>query len=367
MLADRSGAPYQGTGAADAYSLPVLFAVATRRGQVVHQVSAGQTRSRRPVSETTYFRIASLTKIATTLAVLRLVEEGRLQFDTPVGELMRRFRLLKFDYPALGPGVDEESARTITIHQLLTHTSGIAYDFTCPDQLRRQSLASGKMACRLYRPGQHWHYGPGTEFLGRVLEAVTGEALDLALQRLVFASLADSRTTFRMRDEDLNELVDVYRETSSGYERHPVRSTWVRSHPAGDGGLFSTPADALTLAHALSTQSVPFSGQIHDLVGSNQIGNRMLERPLSSRMDFSADFDFIHPEDRFSYGFVVSGRSEHVVPAGALIWGGAYNCFLWIDRPREICGVFFSQVQPFCAPVPMAALRRFVAETYARC
>jgi methyl acetate hydrolase len=185
------------------------------------------------VEPDTIYRIASMTKLVTTVAALQLVEDGRLELDQPVAEAIPAFGELPvlegFDgnEPRLRP-----PATPATIRQLMTHTSGLGYTFLNPDLARYGEIAglpdlfSGKRGVLdmplASDPGTRWEYGASTDWLGQVVEAVTGDTLDVVFAERIFEPLRMTETTFAPTPEQRARMIPVHARTrTAAWSRSP--------------------------------------------------------------------------------------------------------------------------------------------------
>src|ERR1019366_920888 len=203
----------------------------------------------RPMTPDALFRIASMTKAITSVAALQLVEAGRLRFDDPAERHL----------PALGglhvfdsfDGVTGDyrvrpAARPITVRHLLTHCSGLGYGFTSPVVRDFKPRAGGQSAAGplLFEPGEQWLYGTSTYWLGRLIEAVSGEPLDDYFRRRILDPLAMSDTFYAVPEAKQARLVATHRRQRDGTIVKETNQPPPLFSPAmGGGGLLSTADD----------------------------------------------------------------------------------------------------------------------------
>lgn len=199
-----------------------------RHGKVVHlrAVGVANREQRTPMATDAVFRIASMTKPITSVAVLMLYEQGRLGLDDPVSKYIPEFKHSKV-LVCVEPWKTEPARREITIRQLLTHTSGLGYTFTqtlgpiydmhdIPSGLSVTPIgldrAMQKLAAMplLFHPGDRWEYGMSTDVLGRVVEVASGRSLDRFIEEEVCRPLGMKDTFFQVPAEKLPRLVAAY-------------------------------------------------------------------------------------------------------------------------------------------------------------
>jgi CubicO group peptidase (beta-lactamase class C family) len=176
----------------------------------VHGLSSLEPGAEKPLELNTIFPLMSLTKLPTTLAVLQLVEQGKLDLDADVAD---RFPALAAQKVLTGLGADgssptyEDRRNPITLRHLLTHSAGLAYDFLNPT-VQKWQAASGNPAKTsgqpeerfvhplLFQPGEGWEYSPGVDYAGRLVELVSGQSLDAYLKQHVFRPVGAADLTF---------------------------------------------------------------------------------------------------------------------------------------------------------------------------
>jgi CubicO group peptidase (beta-lactamase class C family) len=193
----------------------------------------------KPMTPDTLFRIASMTKPVTSVAVMMLVDDGKLRVDDPVSKYLPEFRQMKVAEPtkvvSATPYTLVPAEREITVHDLLTHTSGITYRFFNRPHLTELyrkagvcdgiSQTEGTLADNIKRlagqplqlqPGKAWEYGLSTEVLGRLVEVVSGEPLDQFFRKRIFGPLHMQDTSFFLPDDKVGRLAALYNPGPDG-------------------------------------------------------------------------------------------------------------------------------------------------------
>ena len=323
-----------------------------------------------PMREDTVCRIASMTKAIASVGAMQLVERGRLSLDAPIGDV-----LPDLASPQVLTGFSEDgtaktraAVRPITLRHLLTHTSGFGHFAFQPELLRyNQSVgmpAMGTLAALrtplLFDPGERWEYGTSTDWVGLVIEAVTGSDLQSYLDEQVFQPLGMKDTAFLSVLPDGAARIHV-RAPDGSLVIQPDRMVEGEYQNAG-GGLSSTAPDyarfvrmilrggELDGARILSPETVA-------AMGTNQVGLIRAGALSSAMPKFVQPFDFFpdqHPG--WGLGFLINpepgpaGRSP-----GSLAWAGAFNSYYWIDPTAGVAGVFMSQLSPLADPGALAA------------
>ena len=350
-------------------TLPGAVAVVTGPDGAARELRAGTLAvgSELPVSSDTMFRLMSMTKALATVGALQLIEQGRLALDQEVASVLPAFGELKVlegfdgDTPRL-----REPTRRATIKHLLTHTAGHGYGFLSSELLRYHQLTgvpdpmsgkrAGLMMPLIADPGTEWNYGINSDWLGQVIEAVSGTDLATYLEEHVFAPLGMSDTTFAPSDEQRARLMAIHGRTPDGGLSlidvdAPVAEPefW----PAGHGA-FGTAGDYARFMAAL--------------LGDGELDGARILAPETVRLAFSDHLDGIAlpsimksampevsndvPAAPFAAGW---GLGFHLFTedlpamrrAGSGDWAGLYNCYYWIDRASGIAAAFLTQVLPF--------------------
>lgn len=328
-----------------------------------------------PITPESIFAIASMTKAVTSVAAMQLVEQDKLRLDEPASkhlpELGRLQVLNGFD--SSGKSILRPSAKPVTLRQLLTHTSGFAYDIWHEGMFKFTSSGGDATHVLAFEPGTNWQYGPSTLWAGRIVEAVSGMDLEKYLQQNVLVPLGMKDTTFIFPKEKYERLVGRYQREADGSltpvpRKVPVTPTAYR----GDGGLFSTAPDYLKFTQMILKRGLGPGGErilqpkTVALMSANGTGQMAAGRLKSSRPTVSNDVDF-HPghDDRYTLGFLMNPEA---VPgarsAGSLAWAGLYNTYYWIDPHRNVCGVIMMQLLPFADKGAVGLLNDFQHAVY---
>jgi methyl acetate hydrolase len=315
----------------------------------------------------TIFRLASMTKAVTSVAAMQLVEQGRLQLDQPIGNV-----LPELSAPQVLEGFDDSGAprlrpakRPITLRHLLTHTAGFGYEAWDADLIRyvkvsgTPSTSTGKLASLrlplVFDPGDRWEYGINLDWAGRAVEAVSGQPLEVYFREHIFAPLRMTDTDYVISSAQQSRLVSVHqRKPDDSLEPAAAPDPPWREFWSGGGGLYSTGRDYLVFLQMLLGQG-RFNGaqllrpETVALMGRNQIGDinaGILKTAMPQR---SNDVDFFPGIPcKWGLGYMINtqpgpnGRS-----AGSLTWAGIYNTYYWFDPQKRVAGVILTQILPF--------------------
>ena len=374
--------------AVDEKNVPGIVAMVAVADHVIYQGAAGKrdTIKNIPITVDSIFRIASMTKPVTSVAVMQLVESGRVKLDEPAAtylpELSQVQVLEEFDASTAKAKLRPPKAPP-TIRQLLSHTSGFAYEVFDP-QLHgyvatgaipsaRQGDDGFLKAPLLFDPGSRWEYGISTDWLGKLVEKVSGQTLADYFHQHIFQPLGMTDTFFDVPPEKQARVVALHQRQDDGsfLEPPPQPFTPVRFF-SGGGGLYSTASDYLKFARMLlgggklgNKRILQFESV--DQMSRNQIGDLMLVQLRSLVPQFAKDPIRIPGSlDKFGLGFgintkaVEGGRSQ-----GSLAWAGIYNTFFWIDPPRKTCTVIMMQILPFSDDAAYSVVEHFERAVYA--
>jgi len=302
-------------------------------------------------------RIYSMSKAITSAAVMQLVEQKRLGIDDPVSIYIPEFAKVK----VIVDGKMKSPRREITIRDLLTHTSGIAYGFSAPDELKPyfenawrhvNSLedAAKKIATLplVGEPGSDFIYGLSIDVLGRVIEVVSGQEFGNYLQEHVFTPLAMTDTGFNP-SADLNQMF-IVKQTDNGLavdaEHYAKEADTLKPNfESGGGGLWSTLNDYSRFCMAME--------QMGELDGKRILRpdtvKFMTQNHLSPGMGVS-ELDAWGKQQRFSLGFDLKApvqTSAGLRGGGRWSWGGAASTYFYIDPYKDVTAVFATQLFPF--------------------
>lgn len=348
----------------DQRKLAGIATLVARRGRVVHFERFGlqDIEANEPIQLDTIFRIYSMTKPITSVALMMLYEQGLFHLTDPVSKFIPGFKKVK----VLVNGLElADPARDITIHDLLTHTAGLSYgddEETQVDQLYRQAdlfradITLEEMIRRLtdlplaHQPGQVWHYSVATDVLGYLVELISGMSLDDFFEQNIFQPLGMADTSFSVPPERIDRFATLYGPTEDGALEvldRPATSEWLApvSLYSGGHGLVSTAADYLRFA-----QMVLNKGELHGvrLLGPRTIG-LMTTNHLPPALLPIAMGDAQMPGIGFGLGFSVMmdvARSGMMGSVGLHGWGGYASTHFWVDPQERLVGVLMLQLLP---------------------
>lgn len=331
--------------------LPGAVTLVLRQGACVHVNIQGWSdmENQVPLAENSIFRIYSLTKIVTSVALLQLYEQGLLDLNDPVSEFLPSFNQQRVRLPN---GREEAANRPASIYDLLRHCGGLAPGpdldallasghtlETFTDELGSQALDA--------QPGTTWIYGYSTDVLARIIELVSGLSFDAYLQREIFEPLEMADTGFSLSETQAERLTMLYRLNAEGQlsimdDNGPDRQFGIkRAFLSGSAGLVSTPRDYLRFARMLLNRGRLGSAQL--------LGRKTVE--LMSLDHLPAG----HPNlqignQEFRFGLGVStmtdiARSRCLSSLGEFGWGGAAGTQVWINPEEDMVVMIMIQVR----------------------
>ncbi|WP_420444095.1 serine hydrolase domain-containing protein [Candidatus Poriferisodalis sp.] len=376
--------------------LPGVSALVTRGGKIAYTHRYGDRDCERslPVTSDTIYRIYSMTKPIVSIAAMQLYEQGLFQLKDPVSRWIPSFANARvFAGGNVMQYQTTEPASEVTIHSLLTHTSGLTYDFHFSNEVDALYRANGfnwgtpgnlEETCEalaslplLFDPGTEWNYSYSTDVLGRVVEIVSGQPLDDYLVEHVTGPLGMTDTGFEVPSADAERFaanyttavlaardfagntgpsIPAYRPDDPGLRRalldDPRTSAYLAPPKilSGGGGLVSTMGDYHRFTLMLRNGG--------ELDGARVIGRRTLDFMASNHLPGGTDLtecgralfsEAVFDGVGFGLGFSVvldPAKAKVVSSKGEFAWGGAASTAFWVDPVEDITVVFLTQLLP---------------------
>jgi CubicO group peptidase (beta-lactamase class C family) len=361
-------------GYVDSGKLPCAITAVMRHGQLVYVDAQGfrDVESKTPITTDTLFRIFSMTKPITSVAIMMLYEQARFQLDDPVSKYIPEFS--NFQVWKSGAGeemVTEPAASEITIQQIMTHTSGLTYAFMDPDSplndlytdkdLDYNSKGSplkdwiGDVASTplAFHPGTQWNYSIATDVLGYLVEVISGQPLDEFFNQHILQPLGMNETSFSVRDEDVERFASAYKyKTGDRLSRmETAKNSQFRGEITrfqGGGGLISSASDYLKFLTMMLN--------LGELDGTRILGSKTVEFMTRNHMpgDLASMGQPKFGEVSFNgvgFGLGVAvtldpAKSQVLSSVGEYNWGGAASTAFWNDPVEDISVVFLTQLYP---------------------
>jgi methyl acetate hydrolase len=361
---------------------PGVVALIVSRNGMLYQGAAGKLNVAHDLAMPVdaIFSIASMTKPVTSVAIMMLLEEGKLKLDDPVSKYLDGFDNLQVITKFNEQDATYETRppkRPMTIRHLLTHTSGIGYDFANPieHRLTEKTKKNEWELPLLNDPGEKWNYGPSTAVLGMIVEKISGESLEDYFQKHIFKPLEMVDTSYAVTLAKQSRVAAKYRRIDGQLKElspaGPIPAT-PKAPFRGDGGLYSTAEDYGRFMQMLLNGGHLGSARILTessvrMMGENNIGPIFVElQPVSDPL-LAKPFPLGAGHDKFGLGFEITssdpGAAKFRSP-GSMSWAGIYNTEFWIDPVQHIGGVMLMQTLPFYDDGALRTLRDFEELVY---
>lgn len=371
----------------DTHEISGASAMIIRKGKIAYYENFGYAdrEARTPMTEDSLFRIYSMSKPITSVALMMLFEEGKFFLDDPVKMYIPELGNLQvvtdnsdetagsvFNLPEDDPEASpppspakvtvetEPSRRDMTVRDLMRHTAGLTYGFFGGTSVDKMYQANGVLLTDknladmvtklgktplLFHPGEKWHYSVSVDVMGRLVEVLSGQTFDVFLAERIFEPLGMIDTGFYAPEEKLDRLTKLY-SPKEGRGIEPAMPLFSRNFvrkPAlfsGGGGLISTTHDYARFSQML-------------LNGGHLDGERILSRKTIELMTKNhiqhIDNGQTSPGYGFGLGFAVAldrGQSGSPATEGEYNWGGAAGTRFWIDPEEELIGIYMVQILP---------------------
>ncbi|MDA0286582.1 MAG: serine hydrolase [Actinobacteria bacterium] len=353
------------------------YAVAVaRHGKVAHFSMYGlkDSETGTPITDDTIYRIFSMTKPITSIALMMLVERGLLQLTDPVSKFIPSFGETRvWNTGTVLKPLTNALTEPIRIWHLLTHTAGMTYGWMysdlVDDMYRRAGFEAGvaykdslEVVCDkyaalplLFQPGSSWNYSIATDIVGRVVEVVGKMPLDEFFGKNIFQPLEMNDTAFWVPKEKHERVASLYRYDETNHKKAKISGFGNSSleKPAflsGGGGLVSTASDYFKFIRMLEGRGK--SGDVQLL--SSRTFEMMVMNHLPNNADISTfgrplGEEIFYDGLGFGFGFSVvvdQAKTRVACPNGTFSWGGMASTAFWVDPVNEISAMFFTQLIP---------------------
>jgi methyl acetate hydrolase len=366
-------------------AVPGVVAMAANADGPIYEGAAGLRSAGAAdlITPDTMMRIASMTKMVTSTAALQLVEQGRLDLSAPVDTYRPEFAEVQVldgfdgDTPIL------RAPRTrATVHHLVTHTTGLGYWFLSADIDRYEQLTgtpnllAGSMdamkAPMTADPGTYYQYGVNHDWLGLVVEAISGQPLDEYFAEHITGPLGMTSTTARMTDEQRANSTPIHvRDENGAWIATDI--DWPQQPDFWGGGhfLYSTPRDYLAFQRMLLGGGA--LGDVRILAEAtvaraftNQIGG--LDFPAAipaAHQELCCDVN-LGPNLKWGHGLLLNeAQIAGMRAAGSGSWAGLFNTHFWVDPASGVTGAIYAQTLPFLDPAAVKMYIDFEQALYA--
>jgi len=373
--------------ATESGAVPGVVAMATNRDGTLYEGAFGKRILGQDAAMTadTVVWIASMTKALTGTCAMQLVEQGKLDLESPASKWVPDLATVEVleGFDAAGKPRTRKPKRPVTLRHLLTHTAGFSYEIWSGDIQKYQQANNlpGITTCQnaalrtplLFDPGERWDYGVNIDFVGKAVEAVSGKKLSAVMKESLFAPLGMNDTAFKITSSMRERLAKIHQRGDDD-KLTPLMDLEIPQDPEfemGGGGLYGTAGDYLKFVRMILNGGRANGKQVLKTetvktMSMNQMGN-VLVGPLKTAIPpLSNDVDvFPGMPKKWGLSFLINteqaptGRS-----AGSLAWAGLANTYFWIDPVKGLGGVYLSQVLPFADKKSLPLCGEFETAVY---
>jgi|HubBroStandDraft_2_1064218.scaffolds.fasta_scaffold15768_1 CubicO group peptidase (beta-lactamase class C family) len=341
-----------------------------RQGRVAWLKSQGMMdrEARKPMRPDAIFRICSMTKPITSVAVMMLYEEGFFQLEDPISKYLPEFKNMKvLVKPQSGEPYTVPATKEITVRDLLRHTSGIAYhwndtmgplykaanvahgalpyDGTLEDSIKR--LAGVPLA---FSPGERWEYGLGVDVLGRLVEVVSGKSLDEFFRTRIFEPLGMKDTYFYPPEDKLPRLAAAYTYyPDKGLNRFPDTPITEGSFTYSADYPYRGPKKLFSGGIGLTSTAWDYARFCQMMLDGGKVGDRHLLSRKSVELMTHDQLGKISADQSFGLGFSIDGVKAPLSELGSpgeYNWDGIFYTAFFIDPKEQMIVIFMSQLLP---------------------
>lgn len=351
----------------DRGDVPGVVVVVVGKDGILYHEAFGRSRtlSNAPMARDTIFNMASMTKPVTSVAIMMLVDEGKLKLDDDVATYLPKYKnplvISKFN-EADATYETRPAKRPITIRHLLTHTSGIGYAVgsSMVTKIVAKTKKSELDLPLQFDPGESWAYGPSTRVLGDVVEAMSGQKLDVFLESRILGPLGMRDTSYLVPAEKYNRVVAVNTRGADGkLVEQPVPAT-LAATVQGDAGLYGTAGDyalflRMLLNHGtLNGKRILSEESVKTMFEPNS-GTVVVKEQQSVNLSLSRNFPTGAGKDKWGLGFQLASENlPNRRSPGSGTWAGVFNTHFFIDPIKELGVIVMMQTLPFYDDMSMA-------------
>src|SRR6202051_4486103 len=371
----------------DAKKIPGVVAMAADSKEVIYQGACGKRDLSKDDAMTpdSVFWIASMTKAMTAPAGMKLVEQGRLALEAPIGNVLPDLAAPQVleGFDANGEPKLRPARNPITLRHLMTHTAGFCYDLWNGDMVKylEKTGLPGITTCKndalktplTTDPGTRWEYGINIDFVGKAVEAVSGKRLDAYLRDHLFSPLGMNDTGFKLTESQRKRLVGMHARGPDGsLAPLPFELEQDPEFHMGGGGLYGTAGDYIKFTQMILNKGKGNGNQVLKpetvaMMGQNHVGELSMSKMTSAVAWATNDVD-LYPgmEKKWGLSFMINtAKTAEGRSPGSLAWAGLANTYHWIDPSRDVTGVILMQVLPFADDKCLEAFAGFESGVYA--
>src|ERR1700749_316470 len=366
--------------AVNAQTVPGIVAIGANDRGIVYEGAFGPN-----VTADSVFWIASMTKAITATAAMQLVEQGKLQLDEPIGKLLPDLQSPKVleGFDASGAPKLRPAKRVITLRHLLTHTAGFVYSIWSEPMTQFEKVTGTPFIgdCKnasfnaplMFDPGDRCEYGINIDWVGKAVEAVSDQSLEVYFKEKIFAPLGMTDTGFLISSAQKARVAPMFNREGDGSLKPmdfemPQRPEFFM----GGGALFSTPRNYMAFLQMLLHEGTFNGAQVLKpetvaLMRQNHIGDLNVVTLKTVDPGSSNDANlFPGMAQKWGLSFDINtepgpaGRS-----AGSLAWAGLFNTYFWIDPSKRVTGTIMTQLLPFADDQVLKLFAKFESGLYA--
>jgi CubicO group peptidase (beta-lactamase class C family) len=346
--------------ATDRGDVPGVAAAVVNKDGLLYNEGFGKARTltNTPMAKDTIFNMASMTKPVTSVAIMMLIDEGKLKLDDEVAKYLPQWKdrsVISTFNEADASYETRPAKRPITIRHLLTHTSGIGYGFSSPvlTKIMAKTKKTELDLPLLFDPGDSWAYGASTRVLGHVVEAISGQKIDAFLESAILSPLGMHDTSYLVPTAKYARVVAVNGRGNDGtFVERPMPAT-IPATVQGDGGLYGTPSDyGLFLRMLLNRGALNGKRILTEKSAKATLesatGNVVVKEQQSASPALSRNFPLGAGKDKWGLGFQLAAEKQtNRRSPGSGTWAGIFNTHFFIDPSKEIGVVVMMQTLPF--------------------
>ena len=361
--------------------IPGALTLVARHGEITHFSGVGEMDAERgkPIQQDTIFRIYSMSKPITSVALMMLYEEGKFQLDDPVHKFIPSWETLEVLVAGAYPNfVTRRPERSMSMRDILSHQAGLTYSFhfrdsvdaayrelevmnragglTRPEDTLADSVAKLAELPLLFSPGTRWNYSIATDICGYLVEVISGKTFDAYLRERIFDPLGMPDSGFFVPDDKIDRLAACYAPTPNGgrmLQDDPMTSAY-RTSPkllSGGSGLVSTANDYFRFCQMLLNGG--------ELDGVRLLSRKTIQLMAMNHLPGGQDLASVSPPGAFSeaatsgtgfglgFSVLMDQRLAQISGSpGQFAWGGAASTAFWIDPVEDLLLVFMTQLLP---------------------
>ncbi|HEY2650358.1 MAG TPA: serine hydrolase domain-containing protein [Solirubrobacteraceae bacterium] len=342
------------------------------------------TQARTPMARDTVFWLLSMTKTFTAVACMQLIEQGKLDPEQSAADILPQLaspRVLD-GFDAQGAPILRPAKGPIRVRHLLTHTSGYTYPNWSAMLTRYEqvtglpnvaNLQNGAFEAPLeFDPGDRWEYGISIDWIGKIIEEITGLSLEVYFRENIFEPLGMKDSGFLIGTDQRRRVATMAaRQADGSLEPEEFEISQRPEFFSGGGGAYSTPQDYLRILQVLLNEGTLEGVQIlrPDTVvqiRTNQIGGLDVHEMRTVVPAWSNNFDqFPGQRHKWGFSFDINERpGPYGRAAGSISWSGLLNCHWWVDPVKKVTGALFTQVRPFYDDRIMSLFGEFESGLY---